>query len=53
VQTLFASFVLSMLGIRDNVVVRPSVVLEPEPARRDVTGYGHRQPASGSSNGRR
>jgi glycosyltransferase involved in cell wall biosynthesis len=53
VQTIFASFVLSMLGIRDNVVVRPSVVLEPEPARRDVTGYGHRQPASGSSNGRR
>ena len=30
VQTIFASFVLSMLGIRDNVVVRPSVVLEPE-----------------------
>lgn len=52
VQTIFASFVLSMLGIRDNVVVRPSVVLEPESAAREVTGVGRRQVTNGSSNGR-
>jgi glycosyltransferase involved in cell wall biosynthesis len=52
VQTIFASFVLSMLGIRDNVVVRPSVVLEPEPAAREMTGVGRRQVTNGSSNGR-
>ena len=52
VQTIFASFVLSMLGIRDNVVVRPSVVLEPEPAAREVTGVGRRQVTNGSSNRR-
>jgi hypothetical protein len=51
VQTIFASFVLSMLGIRDNVVVRPSVVLEPELEMRDVTGVGRRRPTNGSSNG--
>lgn len=52
VQTIFASFVLSMLGIRDNVVVRPSVVLEPESAAREVTGVGRRQVTNRSSNGR-
>jgi glycosyltransferase involved in cell wall biosynthesis len=49
VQTIFASFVLSMLGIRDNVVVRPSVVLEPEIEMRDVAGVGHRQAMNGST----
>lgn len=53
VQTIFASFVLSMLGIRDNVVVRPSVVLEPSMAMQNVTGVAQRQPANGSSNGSR
>ena len=52
VQTIFASFVLSMLGIRDNVVVRPSVVLEPQSAAREVTGVGRRQVTNRSSNGR-
>jgi hypothetical protein len=51
VQTIFASFVLSMLGIRDNVVVRPSDVLEPDLEMRDVTGVGQRRPTNGSSNG--
>ena len=49
VQTIFASFVLSMLGIRDNVVVRPSVVLEPEIEMRDVAGVGQRQLMNGST----
>jgi hypothetical protein len=52
VQTIFASFVLSMLGIRDNVVVRPSVVFEPEVAMLDVIAVGRRRPTNGSSNGR-
>jgi hypothetical protein len=53
VQTIFASFVLSMLGIRDNVVVNPSVVLEPTIAVHTVTGVSQRQPANRSLNGRR
>jgi glycosyltransferase involved in cell wall biosynthesis len=51
VQTIFASFVLSMLGIRDNIAVLPSVVLEPEMATYDVTRVGRRQTMNGNSNG--
>jgi hypothetical protein len=42
VQTVFASFVMSMLGIRDNVVVRPSIVLEPDLVAVDLSGVGSR-----------
>jgi glycosyltransferase involved in cell wall biosynthesis len=53
VQTIFASFVLSLLGIRENVVVRPAVVLEPPVVVRDMTGVGQRRRATvqGSRNG--
>ena len=44
VQTIFASFVLSMLGIRDNVVVSPSVVLDA--FHRDAGGCRHRSAAA-------
>ena len=43
VQTIFASFVLSMLGIRDNVVVTPAVVLEPEVGAQEVTAVGRQR----------
>jgi hypothetical protein len=46
VQTVFASFVLSMLGIRDNVVVRPSVVLEPD-AVYETSGVSGRPSLTG------
>jgi glycosyltransferase involved in cell wall biosynthesis len=36
VQTLFASFVLSMLGIEENVVMPAPVVLEPDRGTEDV-----------------
>jgi glycosyltransferase involved in cell wall biosynthesis len=40
-QTLFASFVLSMLGIRENIAMPAGVVLQPDPAsRRPVSGLG-------------
>jgi hypothetical protein len=47
VQTVFASFVMSMLGIRDNVVVRPSIVLEPDLVAVDVSGVGSRSLLTG------
>jgi hypothetical protein len=47
VQTVFASFVMSMLGIRDNVVVRPSIVLEPDLVALDVPGVGSRSSLTG------
>jgi glycosyltransferase involved in cell wall biosynthesis len=50
VQTIFASFVLSMLGIRDNVVVRPSVVLEPAIEMQMVTGVAQRSSRNRPSN---
>jgi glycosyltransferase involved in cell wall biosynthesis len=53
VQTIFASFVLSMLGIRDNVAVSPSLVLEPSIAMQHVTGVAQRHPLNGSPNGSR
>jgi hypothetical protein len=53
VQTIFASFVLSMLGIRDNVAVRPSAVMEPELVLQDVNRIGRRQTTNGASNGSR
>ncbi len=50
VQTIFASFVLSMLGIRDNVVVRPSRVLEPTRGMQTLTGVAQRQLTSRTLN---
>ena len=47
VQTVFASFVMSMLGIRDNVVVRPSIVLEPILVGYDVSDTGDRSSLTG------
>jgi glycosyltransferase involved in cell wall biosynthesis len=40
VQTIFASFVMSMLGIRENVVKPPAVTLEPEFEESDVAAIG-------------
>jgi glycosyltransferase involved in cell wall biosynthesis len=39
-QTIFASFVLSMLGIRENVVMPSHVVLEPQAGAEDAAGLG-------------
>ena len=50
VQTIFASFVLSMLGIRDNVVVRPSRRARADTWNADVTGVAQRQPTNRTSN---
>jgi glycosyltransferase involved in cell wall biosynthesis len=40
VQTLFASFVLSMLGIQENIVTPSPVVLEPHRGTKDVAALG-------------
>jgi glycosyltransferase involved in cell wall biosynthesis len=40
VQTLFASFVLSMLGIQESIVMPSPVVLEPDRGTKDVAALG-------------
>jgi glycosyltransferase involved in cell wall biosynthesis len=40
VQTLFASFVMSMLGIQENVVMPSPVVLEPDQGSKGVAALG-------------
>jgi glycosyltransferase involved in cell wall biosynthesis len=40
VQTIFASFVMSMLGIQENIVMPSPVVLEPDRETKDAAALG-------------